>query len=333
MFDGNDINMRLSQNHYLMERMESVGIVTKYPNHASLYRLLTSKEYQPLLSTNPLLGIPPSVLVPASKLLANPDSTCAQALRALGTNLCSAEVVAGVVKVGNEWMGEGVRAFAGDLRAKAQSLLDGGHGVVKNLIVQKRIPNLVCEPRVFVLNGSVRNVRYTWNEKVDKVTGRIHALRTCPQSRAATERFGGDAGAQRFVEGKIRILVENWNKWLLAVTGEVPVFVRMDFLVEAIDSTTFTESSDHALDGWVVQDEPDTPLYAEILPPLSPEDEARYENKYKVWTCELGEIGSSMVGFREGKDLLFSEIANSCGPVEQLPILPKKPTRPPPTLD
>jgi hypothetical protein len=40
-----------------------------------------------------------------------------------------------------------------------------------------------------------------------------------------------------------------------------------------------------------------------------------YSAEYRVWTCELGEIGSSMVGFREGKDLLFDAIVDSCSEV------------------
>ena len=285
----------------LMERMESTGIVTRYPNHSSLYRTITSKEYQPLLCSNRNLGIPPTVSVPSSKFHANPIACATESLSVLSRVKASVwndptPVTNGVVKVGFEWMGDGVRAFsdASDLRVKAQALLSGVHGRPRSLIVQERIPNVVCEPRVFVYNGKTQGIRYTWNEKEDSRTGRIHALRTCPQSRAAEERFGGDRKAVEFVEAKIAELVAEWNTWLLSACGEVPSFVRMDFLVEEVIG-------------------------------------AEGGDKYRVWTCELGEIGSSMVGFREGRDMLFAAVADSCVPVASPTVL-RRPTRPPPTL-
>ena len=237
----------------LMKRMEANGIVTKYPNHAELYSLITSKTYQAILSTNPLLAIPATCMIPVSRFLRNPFLAC--------QNIPFNE---GVVKIGGSWMGDGVRAFTSDLQAKAQSLVEQG-GVVDSLIVQKKI-NVLCEPRVFLFNGKIENIRYTWNEKTDSVTGRIHALRTCPQSRAGEELFAGNLENQKKAELRIAELVIEWTRWLETVTGELPVFVRIDFLV-------------------------DTDI--------------------NVWTCELGEMGSSMVGFREGKALLFEHVAKS----------------------
>ena len=253
----------------LMHRMESVGIVTKYPNHAQLYSLITSKMYQPIVSSE--MRIPECILVPVSKFVSNPAQTCREICLRLNF---------GVVKIGHAWMGDGVRAFEGpeDLHAKCQSLIDTGAQIC-SFIVQTRITDIICEPRVFVYNGEITNIRYTWNEKIDQTTGRIHALRTCPQSRAAEERFGGDSQAMNLVEEKIHTLIEKWNKWLISVSGEIPVFVRIDFLVQ---------------------------------------------KNLNVWTCELGEIGSSMVGYREGKEFLFKEIAKS--------MIPRKPNRPPPVF-
>jgi hypothetical protein len=331
----------------LMEKMESVGIVTRYPNHSHLYKAITSKEYQAVLCTNLRLGIPPTIAVPSSLFLASADRTCEKTLETLNNMKaflglsCASSL--GVVKVGNEWMGDGVRAFNGptDLREKVVSMLDGAHGRPAVLLVQDRIRHVVCEPRVFVYNGTVKGIRYTWNEKHNPETGRIHALRTCSQRWAGKERFEGDSAAQQYVEKRIAELVKEWNMWLIAAGGEVPVFVRMDFLVERIseegldDKDSNLNSDEHTGDeGWTFTDEAEETdankaSSDNILPtsPITAADEA-YAKKFRVWTCELGEIGSSMVGFRQGRDMLWECIADSCG----IPAVTKKPSRPPPRL-
>ena len=322
----------------LMERMESVGIVTRYPNHSQLYKSITSKEYQATLCTNERLSIPVTIAVPSALLITSPENTCGKTLENL-TLLKAEPVLDGVVKVGNEWMGDGVRAFSGpsDLKSKALAMLEGSHGSPPVVLVQERVRHVVCEPRVFVYNGTVRGIRYTWNEKHNPETGRIHALRTCPQSRAARERFEGDVGAQTFVEKRIVQLVKSWNDWLIAAGGEVPVFVRIDFLVEKIGDASKSDNEESAEgtteEGWnFTEDAEETEEMKSsdsILPtaPMGLADEI-YAKKFRVWTCELGEIGSSMVGFREGRQMLWDAIADSC--TVHVPL--KKPTRPPPRL-
>ena len=321
-----------------MERMESVGIVTRYPNHSGLYKIITSKEYQAMLCGNRALRIPATLAVPVAKILSVQSvfTTTLNQLVQMRKNLFNLpheSFVGGVVKVGHEWMGDGVRVFANtvdDVRTKAQSMVEGLHGKPKTLLFQDRIPLVACEPRVFVYNGEIRNIRYTWNEKLDKVTGRVHAMRTCHSSRAAEEKFDGDIGAQEYVESEIRKIVIAWLDWLVCVSGEIPVFVRIDFLVEDLRPSRTAA---------VVAD-------GESLPPTPSTTTERYADQYRVWTCELGEIGSSMVGFREGREMLFKAIADSCVPGEGEEVkgtvvaeksavdsmLLTKPKRAPPTL-
>jgi len=317
----------------LMERMESVGIVTRYPNHSQLYKAITSKEYQASLCTNEALALPPTIAVPSSLWLSSPARTAQRTMESLA-KICGKTVTEGVIKVGCEWMGDGVRSFSGsqELESRAVNMLNGTHGKPPTLLVQQRIKHVVCEPRVLVFNGQVKGIRYTWNEKHNAETGRIHALRTCPQSRAARERFDGDIHAQQFVEKKIRELVKAWNAWLIAAGGEVPVFVRVDFLVERVvedgedsDDSLEVETNNGTQEDDLIQGE--TQNGNSILPegPFTPADE-NYAKKFKVWTCELGEIGSSMVGFREGRQMLFDAIAESCSPA------PRRPSRPAPKL-
>lgn len=315
----------------LMERFESVGIVTKYPNHAQMYRAITSKEYQAALSSCSPLRIPATVSVPVSYILSNLENTVQKIFRSLqtikkDTQKCDSPIVNGLVKVGYEWMGDGVRAFSGseDLKAKILSILDGGHGVVKSVLVQERVNSLICEPRVFVFNGIVAGIRYTWNEKEDAKSGRIHALRTCRKERAAEELFQGDIGAQKYVERKIAQLVKDWNVWLLSVGGEVPLFVRIDFLVEKIGGQCKADvgEADTGEDEWNSEEAEEEELKSDPVLP-SPEhhvDDSKYDEIYRVWTCELGEMGSSMVGFREGKRMLFDAVATSCVPVCKRPV-------------
>jgi hypothetical protein len=319
----------------LMERMESVGIVTRYPNHSQLYKAITSKEYQALLCTNPRLAIPPTVSTCSALWLSHPEVTsqrASEALSLLKSGSVGKPVLEGVVKVGYEWMGDGVRAFSGleDMQAKALGMFDGSHGRPPVVLVQERIKNIACEPRVFVFNGLVKGIRYTWNQKHNPETGRIHALRTCPQSRAAQERFEGDVQAQQYVEKRIAELVKEWNAWLVAASGEPPVFVRIDFLVEKLFAEEDIEQSAAGTPGdesWTFPEDSEDKSIDFVLP-SSPMTEAdlKYADKYRVWTCELGEIGSSMVGFKEGRSMLFEAIAESCV------VVPKKPRRPAPKL-
>ena len=317
----------------LMHRFESVGIVTKNPNHAQVYEAITSKQYQANLCVCEQLKIPATVSVPVSLVLSNPETTVQNIIRSLETlrtrvhrvNIAGKPFASGLVKVGNEWMGDGVRAFSGqdDLRAKIVALLDGPHGIVRSVIVQERVPSVICEPRVFVYNGMAKGIRYTWNQKEDSKTGRIHALRTCPQSRAADELFQGDVGAQKYVERKLAQLVQEWNTWLLTLGGEIPVFVRMDFLVEKVGVPIDIDLATAGEDPWYWEEnaEKNEKKTDDILPPVGPhEDDEKYAEKYRVWTCELGEIGSSMVGFREGKAMLFNAIATSCVSLGKRPV-------------
>jgi hypothetical protein len=315
--------------HDLMERMETVGIVTKYPNSSTVYRMLTSKEYQPLLCSNPDLAIPATIMYPSSKFISSPSIACTHSLEILA-KVRGEPVTAAVAKVGYEWMGDGVRTFGEqNMQSRIQPLLDGAHGRPPVLLIQERIDSVLCEPRAFVFNGRVENIRYTWNTKEDRVTGRVHALRTCHHSRAAQEKFGGDVKAQKYVERQIHALVAKWNQWLLSVAGEVPIFVRIDFLVEDLgktDTSLLQASTETIEEEWDLgaDDSPDGTTTPDLS---SPPDDSIYAARYKVWTCELGEIGSSMVGYKEGKDLLFQRIAKSCCPQVG------RPSRPPPVLE
>lgn len=319
----------------LMERMESVGVVTRYPNHSQLYKAITSKEYQATLCTNTQLAIPPCVAVPASLILANMAGDQLASLSLLKESVWGSAdpVTDGVVKVGHEWMGDGVRSFSGstDLAGKLQVMLEGSHGRPPCVLVQDRVKHVVVEPRLFVFKGQVKGIRYTWNTKHDSRTGRIHGLRTCSQAKAADERFNGDLGAQQFVERRLAYLVNQWNMWLLASSSESPSFVRMDFLVEklAAGDTPGAEESNGGEEEWNdVADEPADAQQTNILPQIGDHpDDKKYQQMYRVWTCELGEIGSSMVSFREGRDLLFQAVADSCAPSG-----PKRPSRPPPRV-
>ncbi len=325
-----------AQLHDLMERMESVGIVTRYPNSSTAYRMLTSKEYQAVCSSNAELAIPPTIMYPSSKLIAAPASACKHALEIL-SKLKGAPVTAGVAKVGFEWMGDGVRTFTPDnMPSRIQPLLDGAHGKPPVVILQERVLSVICEPRAFVYNGQIHTIRYTWNVKEDRETGRVHALRTCHASRAAEEKFGGDVKAQKFVERRVHEIVSQWNSWMLSITGEVPLFVRIDFLVARKDGRDseplLQDSSGNVEEDWLAFDKEDSGVHSNTAldDSVSPDldDDSVYANQYAVWTCELGEIGSSMVGFREGKELLFKHVAKSLVPYPPL----SRPSRQAPVL-
>ena len=313
----------------LMERMESVGIVTKYPNHSHLYKQITSKEYQASMCLNEQLALPPTVAVPASLWLQDPQQASFSAMEALSLiNPSRPPITDGVVKVGCAWMNDGVRLFKdqSDLHTKALSLLNSSHGRSPAVLVQHRIKSLLCEPKVFVFNGVVKGIRYTWHRNHDERSGRVSGCNTRHKSQAAKLWFEGDVRAQQYVEKRIGEIVKRWNSWLIAVSGEVPVFVRIDFLVERLDGNE--EAGEDQVD---THDAETESLGAgdSVLPsdPITAAEEEAYGSKYKVWTCELGEIGSSMVGFHDGRKMLFDAIAESCTKRRPTRPAPKPPAR------
>ncbi|EEQ97251.1 succinate dehydrogenase, putative [Perkinsus marinus ATCC 50983] len=151
----------------LMQRMESVGIPTRWPNPVSLYRVLSSKSWQAALATNTALRIPPTTTIQRADFVQDPTGTCRNAVRALemqsdvlwsNTRALSVYSEKGVVKIGYSWMAEGVKSFYGiiDLEKKARALWESLPNRESTLMVQHRIDDIVTEPRVFVFNGKHR---------------------------------------------------------------------------------------------------------------------------------------------------------------------------------
>ncbi|KAF4671076.1 Sphingosine kinase 2 [Perkinsus olseni] len=347
----------------LMQRLECVGIPTRWPNPVSLYRVLSSKSWQASLATNTSLRIPPTTTIQRADFMQDPTGTCRKALRALqiqasvlwnNTRSLSVYSERGVVKIGYSWMAEGVKAFYGitDLEVKTRALWESLPNNESTLMLQHRIEDIVTEPRVFVFNGKVEHIRYTEYVNEETGSGRFRQFRTFSSRDATYRYFNGDHKTRLVIEGRIRELVEQWMLWINTAVGcTVPCFVRLDFLVskakpgsttavggvskrqQASRGTEITTGcsdgdDDDEEDDWYAEESSDDELGASDSEPVSPsgsyvsadsgdgvvslDDDTDFG--YEVWTGEVGEIGSSMVGYRDGRQRFFECMAKSCLP-------------------
>lgn len=339
----------------LMQRMESVGIPTRWPNPVSLYRVLSSKSWQAALATNTALRIPPTTTIQRADFMQDPTGTCRNAVRALemqsdvlwsNTRALSVYSEKGVVKIGYSWMAEGVKSFYGiiDLEKKARALWESLPNRESTLMVQHRIDDIVTEPRVFVFNGKVEHIRYTEYVNEEMHSGRFRQFRTFSSRDATYRYFNGNHETRRMIENRIEELVEEWLLWLNTAIGCIaPCFVRLDFLVakakpgsttavggaggrqrSPMEEVINSDDDDDETDEWYADENSDVSV-SEVEPtsPASsyasavsgdmdePVDDST-EFGYEVWTGEVGEIGSSMVGYRDGRQRFFECMAKSC---------------------
>ncbi|KAF4654760.1 Sphingosine kinase 2 [Perkinsus chesapeaki] len=342
----------------LMQRMECVGIPTRWPNPVSLYRVLSSKSWQASLATNTALRIPPTTTIQRADFMQDPSGTCRRAVRALqlqanalwgGTDSLSVYSERGVVKIGYSWMAEGVKAFygIGDMERKTRALWESLPNNESTLMVQHRIEDIVTEPRVFIYDGKIEHIRYTEYVNEETSSGRFRQFRTFSSRDATYRYFDGNHDVRLAIEERMKEMVEKWLLWITTAMGcTVPCFVRIDFLVAKAKEGSKTairverakgsektaeceinnggsdseEAESGDTDEWYADDSSSgssTPSsYASACSEGEEEEEETFHGEvgYEVWTGEVGEIGSSMVGYRGGRQRFFECMAKSCLP-------------------
>lgn len=182
-----------------------------------------------------------------------------------------------VAKLGFSWESKDVCFSAADPLTLGMTLLKlFGRGVHDTCIVQE-VLDVRCELRYHVLNGRVQDVRPT---RFPQRCGNCSApscFQRLPQSLGAVARccFDGDIAFSKAVDRRCRELIGLLLCWLgqeHVGLGDPP-YLRFDFMVAA--STTTSGQS-----------------LGEIA-------------RLSVYLGEIGELGSSMCGWEEGRNYVF----------------------------
>lgn len=151
----------------LMGRVEACGVVVRFPHHAHMYRLLSSKSWMAHLCLMPKLCVPATTKVSVSLIHHDPWQAAKTALTALrNVHICknqlSPEQVSalpsalsskGVVKLGFSWEAWGVKLFNGEAELGRQlaSLAEQPLGLHDSVMVSEFVDFRV-ELRLFLVN-------------------------------------------------------------------------------------------------------------------------------------------------------------------------------------
>lgn len=130
-----------------------------------------------------------------------------------------------IVKLGFSWNSADVRgAEKGDLAAVMKQMLESGQGRHEDVLVQRRVTGIICEPSLFVADGDIVEMRF-----VTEVLGNRH-FKSMDEAEALTQLFRGEQRDLEVVVEETRRLAGLLLKWLAAECGGPPSFVRLDFL-------------------------------------------------------------------------------------------------------
>eukprot|EP00929_Paragymnodinium_shiwhaense_P051523 TRINITY_DN25914_c0_g2_i2.p1 TRINITY_DN25914_c0_g2~~TRINITY_DN25914_c0_g2_i2.p1 ORF type:complete len:585 (+),score=105.16 TRINITY_DN25914_c0_g2_i2:71-1756(+) len=231
-----------------MERLEAVGIPTRFPHPANLYYILAGKTW--LYHLSPVgaeWGLPPSVSVPRGLVEQDSEMAAKHAIALLeriktmhGT---PGEVKRGVAKLGFSWEALDVGSWTGVL-GLAKVLREFFHAYniqdqlrvlphdTNNIIVQDYISHAI-EMRVYVVEG--RQV-YTVYTKMKDIKGDVFGefTVTTEASEASKSWLAGDNEALQDARAQASALIAKWMLWLEAQTSAPVAAVRFDFYVQAV---------------------------------------------------------------------------------------------------
>lgn len=204
---------------------EGIGISCRYPHSSRLYRTLASKAWTADLSAEEF-QIPPTCCISVAEIAKCARTAADNAASVLG------ESSGFIAKVGFSWNSEDVVA-ARDQEELARKLQDLVVKVPRgDVLVQKRIQGLFCEPSVFLKHGSIIEIRF-----VSPVLGQ-RSFRTFSESEALADLFNGSKEDLSRVLEETRQLSNRLLKWIVTDFAEIPSFLRMDFLVAREPSTS-----------------------------------------------------------------------------------------------
>lgn len=279
----------------LVSRMESAGIVTRWPHHLQLWRSLSSKDWVPNMCVTPKYHVPLTTTVPKSLILVDSLEAARFALEALwrlqeercqesgpgcypaGSDWSFGATPECVAKLGFSYEGIDVRmAYGRHELADALHTLATQPGYKSDCVyVQQRVRQVDLEARCFVLNGEVVGTLWTRFARIDH-NGYVRDYeKSDSEDDALRNWFYNDRAAWVDAQRQIRLLTRRWHNWMLARSAEPTVSVRIDYMLHRI-----------------------TP------------------GKCDVWTGELGEQGYSMGGINP--ELVFDAVLDTIVPAANL---------------
>lgn len=273
----------------MVTRMEACGIVTRWPHHSQLWRLLSSKDWVNTMCVAPKYHVPLTTRVPKSLILVDPLKAAQHALTTM-RQLQAERLTDGyaypansdwrpgsaeqcVAKLGFSYEGVDVRMVQGEEQLAAALLsLATQAGYTNDCVhVQQRVHKIDLEARCFVVGGQVIETLYTRFARIDSGGYVRDYEKADTEAEAVEEWFYNDHAAWANALEQIRALTRRWHLWMLTQAAEPTVSVRIDYMIERVAP-----------------------------------------GKADVWTGEIGEQGYSMGGI--DPVLVFNAVLDTISP-------------------
>jgi hypothetical protein len=287
----------------LIARVETCGVVCRFPHHAHLYRLLTSKSWMAHLSLMPDLAVPATTKIGLGLIARDPVAAAQTALSALRSiqiakkGLNSEQIAQlppvidqkGVVKLGYSWEAWGVKLFSGQQELAHQlTTLAEQPSAQHDAVMVTEFVEFDVELRLFLINPGEQvgwdgekccakavepmKILYTRFETVDGAK-MLTNFRKLQRDDCVRECYGGDEAALTDAETQCKALAGKLLFWLRTETAEMPPVLRFDFMTRAT---------------------PGAPGTAEVT------------------TGELTECGACFLGWDEGPENVWKAVLQSC---------------------
>ena len=284
----------------LMARVESCGVIPRFPHYSHLYKLLTSKCWMAHLSLMPELFVPATTKLSVALIHRDPKSAARTALIALRNIQCMKyrleaddkkrlppiHQIKGVVKVGFSWEASGVKIFDGEeeLACQLRSLAEQPDALHDAVMVTEYV-TFTVELRLFLVNeGRIewdpqtqaprparpKKIIYTRFDTVND-DNMVIDFRRLQRQTVIDECFEGDSASLIDAENKAAGLAGRILFWLQTECAEPPPVMRLDFMANRVG-----------------------------------------EGKSSVATGEITELGGCFLGWKEGPDVVWRAVLQSC---------------------
>lgn len=229
----------------LMQRVEAVGVPSRYPAPANLYRVLCGKQMYTTMCLQKDYKVPVTVRVQASEFINDQDSVVDNTLDAINElrkKLYSKKATeSGVVKLGFSWMGCDVYRYEGraDLKKKLQKILSSKKQIPTTCMAQDLVEDRIAELRIHVFPTSERGfhkeIVYMLLSEDDSedttVDFQMTGAKSISSEQALMDLWHGNAVAQKKAEDQAKKLTDLWMLWYKTewTAPRCPANGRFDF--------------------------------------------------------------------------------------------------------
>eukprot|EP00747_Dinoflagellata_sp_TGD_P029641 gnl/TRDRNA2_/TRDRNA2_134040_c0_seq1.p1 gnl/TRDRNA2_/TRDRNA2_134040_c0~~gnl/TRDRNA2_/TRDRNA2_134040_c0_seq1.p1 ORF type:complete len:560 (+),score=63.33 gnl/TRDRNA2_/TRDRNA2_134040_c0_seq1:91-1770(+) len=237
----------------LVQRMEAIGVATRWPHHSQLWRCLACKEWVTTLSIVGKYHVPLTTRLPKSVVLRDPRQAAKTAIAMLWRLQAArraddsyfgpthSDWVVGhpepcVAKLGFSYEGVDVKMVQGEAHlAEGLYMLATQPGYTSDSVhVQQRVHRVDLEARCFVVNGEIVDVLYTRFARIDH-GGYVRDYEKAHNAEEARINwFYNDVVAWNKALQQIQVVTRRWNSWLLTQASEMTVSTRIDYMMERV---------------------------------------------------------------------------------------------------